>query len=67
MVDAYREFAYQNGYDLGMAYKSFMAKVRRFLFITGVRTSKKAAALVNEGMEEAAVLWKKETDSPIQR
>jgi len=64
VVDAYREFAYQNGYDLGMRISPLWSKVRRFYFITGSQNIKKAAVLVNEGKwEEAAVLWKKETDS----
>ena len=64
VVDAYREYAYQRGYDLGMRISPSWSQVRRFYFITGSQNIRKAAELVSNGKwEEAAALWKKETDS----
>jgi hypothetical protein len=64
VVDAYREYAYERGYDFGMRISPSWSPVRRFYFITGSQNIRKAAEFVNKGKwEEAAVLWKKETDS----
>jgi hypothetical protein len=64
VVDAYREYAYQRGVDFGMRISPSWGQVRRFYFISGNSNLRKAAELADNGKwEEAAVLWKKETDS----
>jgi hypothetical protein len=64
VVDAYREYAYQRGYDFGMRISPAWSQVKRFYFITGSKNIRKAAELADKGKwEEAATLWKKETDS----
>lgn len=64
VVDAYREYAYQRGFEIGMRISPLWSQVRRFYFISGSQNIRKAAELVIEGKwEEAAVLWKEETDS----
>jgi hypothetical protein len=64
VVDAYREYAYQRGYDFGMRISPVWSQVRRFYFITGSKNIREAAELADKGQwEEASILWKKETDS----
>jgi hypothetical protein len=64
VVDAYREFAYQRGYDLGMRVSPSWSEVRRFYFISGNKYIRKAAEYAyNEKWEEAAGLWKQESSS----
>lgn len=64
VVDGYREYAYQRGYDFGMRISPTWAQVRRFYFISGNRNLRKAAEYANTGKwEDAADIWKKESDS----
>jgi hypothetical protein len=64
VVDAYREYAYQRGYDFGMRVSPSWSEVRRFYFITGNKYIRKAAELAYNGKwEEAASLWKQESGS----
>jgi hypothetical protein len=64
VVDGYREYAYQRGYDFGMRVSPTWSKVRRFYFLSGNRNMRKAAEYANTGKwEEAAELWKEESDS----
>jgi hypothetical protein len=64
VVDGYREYAYQRGYDFGMRISPTWTQVRRFYFISGNRNMRKAAEYANTGKwEEAADIWKKESDS----
>jgi hypothetical protein len=64
VVDAYREYAYQTGYDFGMRISPSWSEVRRFYFISGSKNIRKAAELADQGKwDDASVLWKEETDS----
>jgi hypothetical protein len=64
VVDAYREYAYQRGYDFGMRVSPSWSQVRRFYFITGNKNIRKAAEFAfNEKWEAAAGLWKQESSS----
>jgi len=64
VIDAYREFAYQRGYDFGMRVSPIWSQVRRFYFISGNKNIRKAADYVYEGKwEKAADLWKLESGS----
>jgi hypothetical protein len=64
VVDGYREYAYQRGYDFGMRISPTWSKVKRFYFISGNRNMRKAGEYANTGKwEEAAELWKEESDS----
>jgi hypothetical protein len=64
VVDAYREYSYQRGYDFGMRVSPSWSQVRRFYFITGNKNIRKAAELAfSEKWEAAAGLWKQESSS----
>jgi hypothetical protein len=64
VVDGYREYAYQRGYYFGMRISPIWWQVRRFYFIRGNKYLRKAADYANIGKwEEAAEIWKKESDS----
>jgi hypothetical protein len=64
VVDGYREYAYHRGYDFGMRISPSWSRVRRFYFIMGNRTIRKAAEFAYyENWEEAAALWKQESGS----
>ncbi len=64
VVDGYREYAYQRGYEFGMRVSPAWEQVRRFYFISGNRNLRKAAEYASTGKwEEAAEIWKKESDS----
>jgi hypothetical protein len=64
VVDGYREYAYQRGYDFGMRLSPSWSQVKRFYFISGNRNLRKAAQYAEEEKwEEAASLWKDESDS----
>jgi hypothetical protein len=64
VVDAYREYAYQRGYDFGMRVSPSWSQVRRFYFITGNKNIRKAGEFAYNGKwEEAAGLWKQEAGS----
>ena len=64
VIDSYREYSYQRGYDLGMRISPFWSQVRRFYFISGNRNFRKAAQYAYNGKwEEAATFWKEEADS----
>ncbi len=64
VVDAYREYTYQRGYDFGMRVSPSWSEVRRFYFISGNKNIRKAAELAYNGKwEEAASLWKQESGS----
>jgi hypothetical protein len=65
VVDAYREYSYQRGYDFGIRISPSWGQVRRFFFITGNKNIRKAAELaMNGNWEEAADLWMQESGSP---
>jgi hypothetical protein len=64
VVDGYREYAYQKGYDFGMRISPSWSQVRRFYFIAGNKTIRKAAEFAYEDhWDEAAELWKQESNS----
>jgi hypothetical protein len=64
VVDGYREYAYQTGYDFGIRISPTWSQVRRFYFISGNKELRKAAYYANRNnWEEAAEIWKKESES----
>lgn len=64
VIDAYREYAYQRGFDFGMRISPSWGEVRRFYFISGNQNLRKAAEYAYQGKwEEAADLWKQESGS----
>lgn len=68
VVDGYREYAYRRGYDFGLRISPSWYQVRRFYYISGNRNFRQAAAYANKDKwEEAASLWKEESDSDNRR